>query len=136
MKIRQPTRAEFANGLREMADWLEAHPQVPVPYTVNANYHIYNWNENGQDYEKDLDIRRKATHLSGNWNTELIGDMAYYTREFSGNVDFCVMTSRATVCKRVKVGTREVPAREARTEDVYEWECGPNAAETSASESM
>lgn len=141
-------RAAFIAGLHEIADWLGAHPEVPLPYMnpghVNGHagpslpiYLHKSWGGQPPVRERLAAVARamgRATkqpdHVDGNrfevWRT--FGPIAVYAT-----------APRAEVCERVVVGEREetveVPDPDAvaalpkvtvtkLVEDV-EWRCGP-----------
>jgi hypothetical protein len=119
-------------GMRAMTDWLELHPDVPIPYGVSITLYV------------EMDEARKIRAGSvGGW-VKSDSDYAFtYRKSFTPalpNWESCeyilqVAKSEAT-CKRVQVDTRHVeaqPATEAHDEPVFKWVCGPDA-ETDAAE--
>lgn len=111
---------QFAERLRAVADWYDAHPGVPVPYLPSLNAFIVEGRDEFAVVAKRLGHAEKG----------IAGDLFYLRVTIAGlNLDFNI--GRTEVCEARVVGTREIPARaayhlpatEARTEDVIEWEC-------------
>ncbi len=81
-------RAALVAGLRQLADWLEATPEVPVPYSAAARVHV----------SRDVFEGAEATSaLSGLPPREIVKgdgkDYAECTRHFGGGVHYAVQTS-------------------------------------------
>lgn len=117
-------RAEFARGLRELADFIEAHPDRPVPPDIYAAVHI-----------SDTDELRAAVRAIGSADKEYSGDFFTAVRHFPGGIRYGVQAYREQVCERVVVGTEtvEVPDPEAlaavprvtQEREIVEWRCEP-----------
>lgn len=113
-------RAEMIRGLRAMADWLEAHPGIPV-----SRYNPVTMTLFPADEAEARAIRAAAP---GGWGKDPAGDFIAYERQFSGagsgtsRVQYRVLLSKNQTCERVQVGTRHVAAHD---EPVYEWRCAP-----------
>jgi len=105
-------RAEFVAGLRELADLLEKHPDIPEPI-MSANAFV--------DTREEL---AKVARL-GFWEKCEQGEWFILARNFSAGLRLEVNINRSKVCKRKVVGTRVVPARPERTEEIIEWICAP-----------
>jgi hypothetical protein len=103
------THAEYANALRRIADWIEVHPDLPLPSQTQLDF------------------------LSGVDTKE---DLAKFARGFGeckkdfGGIKLRAVAWRKNVCERVVVGTREVPEEiiparlvPAHMEDIVEWKC-------------
>jgi hypothetical protein len=112
---------EYADGLRALADFVEQHPEFPVP-TREIN-------------QCSLDTKEEAAALAralGKCDKQFHGDIFIIAKDFGG-VKLRALFYRDKVCKREKVGVKtipeqHIPAREAEfvpahTEDVYEWRC-------------
>jgi hypothetical protein len=131
------TPDEFIEGLRQIADFLVEHPEVPKPYhLMGTEFYIYLF---GDDQRATLTTIAKAM---GRAEKKVDGDRFLVSRQFAG-ITLIAQADRAEVCERVVVGTREVEVEEPdpaalaavpkvkRTtvvEDV-EWRCTPLLAD-------
>lgn len=126
-------RGEYIAGLRDLADWLEANPHLPLPWTGSTldPFQLGAWLEK-------TEIAAIARALPGpvrkEFNTSTMGITAtfrgLYVRAYAG---------RDEVCERVVVGTEQVavPAVEAQPErveerEIVEWRCHPLLADEQA----
>ncbi len=117
-------RTEFIAGMRELADWLEDHPDVKRPSIWTTTINIF-----AADKEKLIELRR-ATGLSQKVEA---GEFFMFRKEFRGGWKVDLNVNKQHTCERVKVGTKVVPAKPPRSielpaepekvEDVYEWKC-------------
>lgn len=112
-------RAALIDGLRELADWLAAHPNVPV-----ASYEL------AYDHSFDVYVDEKADIVpvllaTGQIEKKYRDDDVDLIRRFSGGVTYECSIRRSKVCQKVKVGERTVEAVPEHVEDVYEWKCEP-----------
>lgn len=136
------TTRTAADTLRAVADLIEAHPDLPVPYTSHFNHcpetaelkwylHLaHNDPATGGDKARTI-----ITALGGTWAKDLdsTDDTARFTQTREG-LDLSIVVRREQVCTRRVVGTETVtipaqPAAEAvpertETRDVVEWDCG------------
>lgn len=103
-------RQECIAGLRELADFLDAHPEVAAP--------LYSSLLSRVNTREDL----MAVAQIGGWKKVYEGEYFTLRRTFAG-VTLDVYTDRTTVCRKVVTGQRVVPARPECTEDVFEWVC-------------
>jgi hypothetical protein len=111
---------EYAAGLRLLADWLEAHPEIPLP-----TYHINNYN---------LDTKEQAAELVrafGSCKKKYSDDMFYVSKQF-GVLNYEFSFYRSGVCTPRVVGVETIPAMfveahtiPARTKEIVEWDCEP-----------
>jgi hypothetical protein len=143
-------RAAYIDGLRQIADWLEQHPEVPTPHLGHAGsakliatntptLSIYVWN----DPKKQMAAIARAM---GTAEKEHDGDRFRLIRHFAG-IALAVSATRDEVCERVVTGTREVTEKvrdpEAlaavplvevtRTMEDVEWICPPLLADAVSS---
>lgn len=113
----------YIDGLREMADWLERHPEYVVtwnPVTINLF---------PADKDDLAEFVRAAGRSSKEWTNDwLIVSVAFGPHKIDANL------SREQVCRRVVTGTKEIPAQPARVEEIVEWVCDEPSilAETTA----
>lgn len=108
-------RTEFIAGLREMADWYEAHPDMRAPRYASINIFA--------EDKADFISLRRASGLRDKHD----GDVwMYFSKHFRGELEIQINVEREKVCRRVQVGERVVPAQVAKpetVEPVYEWKC-------------
>lgn len=110
-------RARFTAALRELATFLDEHPQVPIPYAPTMNMYV-------SDAKDFAPIARAAS-----WEKGYLDNWFYLRKQFGAEegIQYEINISRDAICRKVVVGTRIVPAVEAqpeREEDVTEWVCG------------
>jgi hypothetical protein len=115
---------EYADGLRELADWIEANPDIEVPDKV---FQVYSMNTK-EEASKCLSALKPC-------RKEYRNDMFHLVRDF-GPLTLDFVFYRNAVCTRRVVGTKEIgteliPARlipeqiiPAHVEEIVEWECG------------
>jgi len=116
------TRDEYIRNLRAMADFLEAHPALPVPYSTYVTH-----------YAQSLDEARTMRTGSHGWTKEADGNYISYRRVFGGDeygrasasYEIAISKQNSESCRQVQVGTRHVEEKivEAHDEPVYEWVC-------------
>lgn len=139
----ESTRREFTEGLRQIADFLDDHPEVPLPWlnssetgTFRPTLPIILVDKDGQKETLAAIARAMGTaekNVRGN-----LPDRFYLYRQFAG-IALAVNAARDQVCERVVTGTREVEVEEpdpvalaqvptvkktVTIEDV-EWDCKP-----------
>lgn len=132
-------------ALREAADLLEAHPELPRPYITsksNGNLEL-NWFLHINNTADSLMEQKRLAALivktvggkwdksSGDWD----GGVFRFTQA-RGSLTFEVLVKRDAVCERIVIGTKTVtiPAKPATPErvveqDDVEWRCEPLLAE-------
>lgn len=118
-EIQQRTRTSLITGLRELATFLEDHPQVPAPiYQVTVNAFA----------QSKAEI--VAAARLGGWRKDYNTTWFNLRRTFGGAMDegvsLDINIARAEVCERIVVGTEIVPARPAVAEheiEKVEWRC-------------
>jgi len=119
------THTDYANGLRMIADFLEAHPEIKLPEAQLSCYAIFNKDE-----------AAAVVRAMGNVKKEYDDNLFLLSKDF-GAINLRYVGQRSAVCEKVQVGMKEVPehvepAVEAQpervvpthTEPVYEWKCG------------
>lgn len=113
-ELKVQRRADDLAGMRELIDFLEANPCVPLP-----SFDMNTYAENAEEF---VTLRR----VMGATDKYDCGDWMYFRKRFSGDVRLDLNISKEQTCERVKVGTRKVaatPALPERTDDVFEWKC-------------
>lgn len=129
-------RAGYIAGLRRLADVLEAHPDIPLPYHGS-------WAGITIHYLHDEDARANmaaaARAFGGTWDkTASEGERSEYfdlTTKLAGGLLLELTAYRSAVCERVVVGvetvTKQVPDPAAPLVEVSEvvetvqWKCAP-----------
>ena len=106
-------RDERIRDMRLALDYLEATPEIPMPYFGTLNAYC----------NKEQDIGELARAMKP---VEKVSGLSYYTlrRQF-GTIKIDVNFDHEQVCEKVVISTEEVPARlvEAYTREVVEWKC-------------
>ena len=107
-------REGYIRGLRELADWYEAHPDAEAPLIPVATVIASTKDELAQ-WARWLAPCRKGA----------IGDTLIGVARQFGPISFAVSAYRTEVCTRRVVGTEEIPERTvpAHTKEIVEWEC-------------
>lgn len=118
--------SDVAAGLRDLADFLEDHPEVDVRYA--------GWSFNL--FPEDLAEIGRGGY--GRLEKKVKGDWYCLIKHFGKHVTLEFNKSRELVCERVKVGEKiipaeperfipeqVIPAKPERVEEVYEWKCPP-----------
>jgi len=65
-RYRTPDRAELAAGLRELADFLTAHPEVPIPFAPRLTV----FNRGGTDADRAAAVKTAADALDTEVNAD------------------------------------------------------------------
>jgi hypothetical protein len=115
-------RRQTISSLRALATWLEKNPEITLPYNVAEHLYIFCYS----DLEKFNRIRRAGKFSQkkvDDYDFSLVKNFEAFTVELS--------VDRGQVCEKVQVGTKVVPAKEARVieaqpervEPVYKWKC-------------
>lgn len=106
-------RTGYIQGLRELADFLEAHDGVPVPFHGSLQtgkwekvFNIFLIHE-GDNRERIAMVARAM----GNFEKRADGSDFRVFRRFGG-ITLVAQAAREDVCERVVVGTREVTVTE------------------------
>lgn len=126
-------RKEKIEGLRSIANFLEDHPELPLP---DMDFRIYSLNskEEAQAVARAFGNFEKGY---SNWYATLT--KAFVKGEFGAEVALSYVFNREAICERKVVGVRTIPAEfvpahttEARTEEIVEWDCGSILGEANA----
>jgi hypothetical protein len=145
-------RAAYTRGLREIAEWLDDHPEVELPYLGDYAEGSalpalpiflrppYKWEPDKADVRTQMATVARAMGRAEKRIKEWVDGSSSFQvwREFGGLVVYA-QAGRDEVCERIVVGTEEVtkqvPDPEAlaavplveKTETVekVEWRCGP-----------
>lgn len=129
-------RATYTDGLRVLANLLENHPELPLPYEGDGTaMTMMFW---GPDAREELAAAARALpiRLTKNDPARSGYDETYFNLDGNLNGLRIQLTAHRTqVCERVVTGTRtvteEVPDPDApkvtriRVEEIAEWRCRP-----------
>ena len=117
-------RTLYVKGLLELAKWLEAHPEVPLPEKRFVAY-AYGDNDTKEGAAK---IMRSMGSCEKRYSD---AGIFYLEKEFHG-IKVSIMFDRDKVCVRKVVGVETIPAKfveahtiPARTVEKVEWDCQP-----------
>lgn len=109
------TRQGYVASLRLIADWFEAHPDVPLPHTADEFYlfTIHNREE-----------MENIARIFGTCEKEYTDGLFKLKKKF-GEIEMRVVASRDQICNRKVVGAKLVPEQviPAHNVDIVEWEC-------------
>ena len=106
-------RDMYIAGLRELANFLDRHPDLPVPCAGAHNAFARSTTELA------VCARTPGVH----WTKGASGLYFYLSVEFSGMHSYKLNLMRELVCRKVVTGTRMQPAVPAREIEEYEWVC-------------
>ena len=131
-------RAEYIAGLRELADLLERHDDLPLPYHGSGISELL-WVETTRDTDEQKAVAAKFARLiPSTIAKEPRGDALDVKGRIRG-LRVCLIVDRDAVCERIVKGTKTVtiPAKPAEPErtvvvDEVEWRCAPILSEQGA----
>jgi hypothetical protein len=113
---------QYARGLRELADFLDSHPDLPIFNCPDVATHIWN--------RKDF---LNAVRAMGGAKKDYAGDYFKLVKTFTGGVTLRIQCERQTVCERVVTGEEEIEVFDLTAPKIkvkrekYEWRCDPLA---------
>jgi hypothetical protein len=109
------TRAGKIQALRELADFLEAHENIPMPY-LRKQY----------AFPADKEAMVEAIKGTGPWVKRYDSANFHAVKSF-GPIELDLCISREQACVRKVVGLKHVEevVTPAHDEEVVEWECDP-----------
>lgn len=125
----ETTHAQFVLGLRELAEFYEAHPEVALPNYPSFNIYAESWRYGTKEAAKEIVV--VAARAFGDAKKTYSMSSFELAKEFSGGVKLEVHSDRQTVCtpKVTKVVRRagytapEQYYPPTEEEVVEEWEC-------------
>lgn len=146
MNATQEFKDEMIEGLRKMADWLEkTSAELPVPCgLVGSIYTGAMHDSRGIRHTLDSTIGMALiANAAGDVDKEVSPQLFKLTKNFGGGVKVEWIAYRESVCEKVVVGTKVVPAEPERiiaavperVEEVVEWRC-PSLLKAAASVEM
>ena len=115
----EPTEhQQFAESLRQLATWYEAHPEVPLPQLELSNYSM--------DTKDDAAILAKALRT---FEKRYADTLLIVSKKF-GLIELKFFLNRDSICTSRVVGVETIPAQfieartiPARTREILEWDC-------------
>lgn len=115
----EPTREQKITDARMLLDWLEQHPNVPLPHEIeSAGLNIYS-----------LNSKDEAIMLAREFGTadKAYDDDFFRLKRRFGSLTLEAIFTRREVCERVVIGSEVVPEQvtPAYTRDKVEWRCSP-----------
>lgn len=129
------TTTTFALDLKELADFLLAHAELPAPIvsTGGPTWYVW-WGNDGRTIAQEVDHLRRQ--IGGTWtkNDPKNNSSTYMlTREEKlGHLTIDIQANRNDVCEKVQTGVKTLvipaaPATEEHVieEPVFEWQCIP-----------
>jgi hypothetical protein len=106
-------RAAYVQGLRELADFVEAHPDLPVPFSGSHNVFLAD----------KADVVALARAAGGRWEKGADPNYFYLKVRFAGGHTYDLNVDRERICRKVVTGTRTVPATPAHDVEEFHWIC-------------
>jgi len=106
-------RAGKIDSMRALLDFLEATPEIPMPYMGDVNVFPHD-----EDTLGELARAMKPVKKERN-------DSYFMLAKDFGRVKLILNWARDSVCERVVTGTEEIPEQiiEAHTREIVEWIC-------------
>ncbi len=149
MTEKPETRTAYTDGLRAVADWLDQHPEVPLPYLgaviagdVRPVLPIFLVND--ATARADLAVITRAMGKASK-SVNVAGDRFQVYRGFEGLI-VMAQAPREQVCTRVVTGTEDREVEETVTPavtrkivkavEIVEWTCEPLLAEAPAPDAV
>jgi hypothetical protein len=138
MQSTESKRTAYVEGLRSLADLLEQHDDLPLPYDVTAQWIVVSSSEDDQRR-----IAQTFARVMPGTIAKSVRDDAFDLDGMVGAVNVGMILSRDAVCtrvvKEVREVTREVPDPDAlaivpmvtvtETVEDVEWICQPLMAD-------
>lgn len=133
-------RQQLISRVRKTLDFLEANPDLPLPYDVEFfGGHIFLRHE-------EEDQQKQVLACLGSFKKEYDDDTFIAVKQVPDGNLLKFRFDRAKVCRRVVVGTKHIPevtipARPAETiaahdEEIVEWDCSPIVPKIKAAEEV
>lgn len=106
-------RRAYVSGLRQLANFMEAHPDLPVPYAGAANAFV----------NSKADLAALARSTGVRWAKAASDDYFCLLVHFHGGHSYELNVSREQVCRKVVTGTRIEPAKPEQVVEEFHWVC-------------
>jgi hypothetical protein len=121
------THEEIAAGLRDLADWIEKNPEVPLPYELaGSSLHIYSvkGKEDLAKVARAMGNCEKSTDSQFFRVWRKFGPILLEALDYRENVCERIVTSSETIVEMVPDPEFEVPKIEqSRVVETVEWRC-------------
>ena len=104
-------REPFIQSLRDLANWLDAHPDVPTPASMQVNTFVLTKDE-----------LRAVAKASPAWAKLDFGEYMAL-RHTIGSIEYDINVARGEVCRKVVTGTKVIPAQPEKTVEDFRWVC-------------
>ena len=134
-----PTHHDYVQGLRELADFYEAHPEVSLPL-YSSDFTIFAKTYNFAEKQEAKAVVIAAARAFGHAEKTYTRTDFQLKKEFSGGISLTVHSEREVVCTPVVVGKETIPGRvepatperyiAERVVDKIEWKCDSLLAPT------
>lgn len=111
----QQRRRDYLTGLRELANFLESHPDLPIPGEMAHQVYVFS-RERLAAVAREPGVRWEKSSDAGS-------DYFKLRVPFCGDQSYEVFTTRDEVCRKVVTGTRLIPATPEHEVETYEWVC-------------
>lgn len=105
-------RRALISGLRDLATFLEDHPEIPTPITNPANAFVYGKEE-----------MEKVVRVMGSVKKRVTEEYFFVQKAF-GSVTLEVNCRRELICERRVIGKKIIPAQPEREVEEVAWDCG------------
>lgn len=112
MKDNEERRA-FVNGLRQMANFVEANEELPVPMGCSMNVFVTHRRE----------LAALARVGGAKWEKRANGNYFSLVVTFDGKHTYEINIERQQMCRRVVTGKRVVPAEPEHEVEEFAWVC-------------
>ena len=120
-------RQDRIDAARKLLDWLEARPDVPLPFELGCGLASFNIYVYGHTAQRDMaDIVRTG----GAWHKRILGDRFEMMQLFGHEISLTISADQKDICTRVVTERKVIPAHTipARdipeaVEEVVEWNC-------------
>jgi hypothetical protein len=134
IKKPEPTNAQHvAKKFREMAKWLEQHPDVPIHKFTRPEIMVFAGNLTESDDETEKQVMARAAKAMGKGKKQFDDNYFRLVADTPPDTRYEILADRGNTCTKKVTGTKTVkmPAVEAKPAiperevevDVVEWDC-------------
>lgn len=108
-------RAAYVQGLRDLAAFLDAHPDLPISVSPASHIALVDTKD-----EIVVIAREPGVRWEKNWGSDTYFGLA---RRFAGGHCYQVFVERGRICRKEIIGTTFVPPQPARQVEQFRWVC-------------